>query len=1148
MFDINNYNYNDNWTGTNPEIKEFDYNSFYRAYVESTEDPEHLGRIKIRIPYLHMDSDVSTLPYAYPAIHAGLGNQTGQFLLPPVGSIVFVTFEYSDEHRPIYFGGIPTIYSENSREQYYGMRVNKGQPRKPSEDDIPSEFVDGQYIIYKSPSGSIIYIDDTDLQPQVIVKDSIGQELRFVSNDIKNTEADGAIYLKHDKDNYIKVGKDDVVIRVSGKDYHVPWSGEGGTSDYKLLINKPKLNTTNTNALTPVEEEINGTVQLHKISKTGDYQDLRNKPNIPTKTSQLQNDSNFATTDDIPTKVSELTNDSKFITKGEIPKDLSYYNNDEGFITIDVVPTKVSQLTNDSKFITENDIPTNVSEFNNDVGYLVSSDLPTKVSELQNDANYITLNDVPKQEQSDWNEDNPAKPSYIKNKPAMNIFEQKVNKVDISSSSTKDQYPNAKSVYDFVTDAIASIPQGLSIPISITDESQLPTTANDGDYYFIQDMTTTAPGHTGRAWWNNGQWYKIYDQYQSMDGVSIVQTGSGTWEVSTTWLNNVLPKQVQPDWNQTDSTKEDFIKNKPDLSNVGKQSDWNQTDNTAVDYIKNKPDLSNVGKQSDWNQTDSTKADFIKNKPDLDNLGYVKDSDLKQPDWNQTDINSKDFIKNKPDLSSYAKSTDIKQPDWNQTDNTETDYIKNKPDLSNLGVQSDWNTTDTTDKSFIKNKPDLSVYAKGTEIKQPDWNQTDTSSNDYIKNKPDLSDLGKQSDWNQNNNTKADYIKNKPSFKTINGNVITGSGDVQVGTITSSDDSVEDVITVTREQFEQLISSGQIDEKRLYNVLDTKVPEFGISSSIPVGCGTVWFGKEDAIPTHYVVADGSTLLIEEYQDLFKAYGTLYGGDGESTFGVPNLKGRIVVQQNKSDTQFDTVGETGGSKYMQGHTHTTVQVDGVPIRLDNGNGEQGYVIPFNAKGGSRSLYASTSTNVPTSDQGNLQPYIVANYIIKARQGVYTENLLNLDEEYKQLKQTVEQLVTRLDNEHPIGSLYISVNNTNPSTLYGGTWEQIEDTFLLACGTNYQAGTTGGESEHKLTIQEIPTHNHTMKITNDDSSVDVDYAYPMYDYGKTNVWGNAFSQASGYASTRVQTHINNTGGNQSHNNMPPYLAVYVWKRIS
>lgn len=65
---------------------------------------------------------------------------------------------------------------------------------------------------------------------------------------------------------------------------------------------------------------------------------------------------------------------------------------------------------------------------------------------------------------------------------------------------------------------------------------------------------------------------------------------------------------------------------------------------------------------------------------------------------------------------------------------------------------------------------------------------------------------------------------------------------------------------------------------------------------------------------------------------------------------------------------------------------------------------------------------------------------------------------------------------LDNVWPVGSIYMSVNSTNPGTLFGGTWQQIKDRFLLACGSTYANGATGGEATHALTVNEMPTHKH------------------------------------------------------------------------
>lgn len=134
----------------------------------------------------------------------------------------------------------------------------------------------------------------------------------------------------------------------------------------------------------------------------------------------------------------------------------------------------------------------------------------------------------------------------------------------------------------------------------------------------------------------------------------------------------------------------------------------------------------------------------------------------------------------------------------------------------------------------------------------------------------------------------------------------------------------------------------------------------------------------------------------------------------------------------------------------------------------------------------------------------------------------------------------------DKIYPIGSIYISANSTNPHDLFGGTWEQLRDRFLLGCGTKTN-GTTGGEENHTLSINEMPSHNHFYMASTDWGSGEgqPQIAFPAWSWRCRP--GQDFTQISSQ-----QTHLGegstDTGGNQAHNNMPPYLAVYMWKRIS
>lgn len=114
--------------------------------------------------------------------------------------------------------------------------------------------------------------------------------------------------------------------------------------------------------------------------------------------------------------------------------------------------------------------------------------------------------------------------------------------------------------------------------------------------------------------------------------------------------------------------------------------------------------------------------------------------------------------------------------------------------------------------------------------------------------------------------------------------------------------------------------------------------------------------------------------------------------------------------------------------------------------------------------------------------------------------------------------------------PIGSIYISMVSTNPGTLFGGTWVRMENRFLLGAGSGYVAGSTGGEAEHTLTGNEMPSHYHLLA---------------MNQAGESEYWGPmCAAMQDGYMVNMTKP----AGGDQPHNNMPPYIAVYMWRRTA
>lgn len=135
-------------------------------------------------------------------------------------------------------------------------------------------------------------------------------------------------------------------------------------------------------------------------------------------------------------------------------------------------------------------------------------------------------------------------------------------------------------------------------------------------------------------------------------------------------------------------------------------------------------------------------------------------------------------------------------------------------------------------------------------------------------------------------------------------------------------------------------------------------------------------------------------------------------------------------------------------------------------------------------------------------------------------------------------------------YPVGSIYMSINNTSPASLFGGTWEQLKDRFLLGAGSTYSAGSTGGEAAHALTAAEGPAHfghhtpYNTIEVQLGDAGEDtyyIDWRNDGAQYGTERPYVLR-------AGNELVLRNFSRGAGAAHNNMPPYLTVYMWKRIA
>ncbi len=122
-------------------------------------------------------------------------------------------------------------------------------------------------------------------------------------------------------------------------------------------------------------------------------------------------------------------------------------------------------------------------------------------------------------------------------------------------------------------------------------------------------------------------------------------------------------------------------------------------------------------------------------------------------------------------------------------------------------------------------------------------------------------------------------------------------------------------------------------------------------------------------------------------------------------------------------------------------------------------------------------------------------------------------------------------------YKVGDYFITHNAENPATRFGGQWELVKNRFLIGAGGKYNVLSQGGAETHTLTAYEMPSHSHSSR-------------WNASEGGKNT---GPFQWGLGPCSANVKfsefnAPINNTGGSQPHNNMPPYRAVYIWCKIS
>lgn len=232
------------------------------------------------------------------------------------------------------------------------------------------------------------------------------------------------------------------------------------------------------------------------------------------------------------------------------------------------------------------------------------------------------------------------------------------------------------------------------------------------------------------------------------------------------------------------------------------------------------------------------------------------------------------------------------------------------------------------------------------------------------------------------------------------------------------------------------------------------------------------------------------------------------------------------------------------------------------------------------------------NNETGDIDYIYPQTTASQVIMSEDGerlntILTENILYLDDTDEGGVETInaDTLGGKTYSDivnliYPVGSVYMSVNETSPATLFGGTWVKIENRFLVAAGSSYTAGGTGGAASVSytpkgtnagtaITAAQMPKHRHVVKLWNNAGTKANAKTTSNYGAGTTDAtsglmgtWGSwqtsTFQVAqSGYGDQAGLSDVAGNGATHTHtftgtaatiNTVPPYYAVYMWRRTA